>query len=274
VTTILPPVSVILNTQRRPHRLWHALSSVGMQTYPAVEVIVVNDGGPSVAEVVERYRAVYGRPISYVELTERRGLAAARNAGIAAAAHDLIALLDDDDRFRPLHLAQTVRALLASSEVALAYDTVELQLEAVTEDDGDPEIVATCCFGLHYDKAVFDQDDFIVPSSIVFSREAFEAVRRFDEALLITEDWDFFLRLRDYGRLLYVDGEIGVDYSLRLATAGNASSIFDAQRRAVLDLLSKRYGLPYLEPKTFRDVALDLGFTFTPVAQEKASVER
>jgi len=274
VTTSLPPVSVILNTQRRPRRLWHALSSVGEQTYPVVEVIVVNDGGPSVAEAVERYQRVYGRPIRYVELAERRGLATARNVGIAAAAYDLIALLDDDDRFRPMHLTQTVRALLASPGAVLAYDTVELQLEAVEEDDSDPEVIATCRFGLPYEKAIFDQDDFIVPSSIVFSRGAFEAVRHFDEALLITEDWDFFLRLRDHGRLLYVDGEIGVDYSLRLATGGNASSVFDAQRRSVLDLLSERYGLPHLEPKTFHDVALDLGFTFTPVAQEKTSAER
>src|SRR5262249_17334535 len=117
------------------------------------------------------------------------------------------------------------------------------------------------------------QDDFIVPSSIVFSRKAFEAAGRFDEALLITEDWDFFLRLRDRGHLLYVDGEIGVDYSLRLATGGNASRVFDAQRGAVLDLLSKRYGLPRLAPKTFHDVALDLGFTFTEVAREKACAE-
>jgi glycosyltransferase involved in cell wall biosynthesis len=264
---------VILNTQRRPHRLWYALASVGQQTHPMVETVVVNDGGPSVADVVERYRAVYGRPIHYVELPERCGLATARNAGVAAAAHNMIALLDDDDRFRPVHLMQTVHALLDSPGVVLAYDTVELQLETVTEDDGDPEVIATCRFGLPYDKALFDQDDFIVPSSIVFHREAFEAVGRFDEALLTTEDWDLFLRLRDCGHLLYVDGDIGVDYSLRLATGGNASSIFDVQRRAVLDLLSKRYGLPHLEPKTFRDVALDLGFTFTWVTRENASAK-
>jgi hypothetical protein len=79
--------------------------------------------------------------------------------------------------------------------------------------------------------------------------------------LRFCEDWDLLLRLRERGAFVYVPGEIGIEYSLRLAANDNTGSIFDANRRAALDYLSAQYGLPHLQPKNYLDVALGLGFT-------------
>lgn len=260
-----PMVSVIIPTVRRPHRLWRALESVGMQTYPHVEAVVVNDGGVSVEEVVARYQARYGRPIQYVSLPFNRGLPAARNAGIAAATGDVLALLDDDDRYLPNHLAHLVMAIGQNADAVLAYDDVLIQIEDGTEDEPDPRILATCRFGRPYEKAIFDLEDYVITSAIVFRREDFEAVGKFDETIPSCEDWDLLLRLRDRGELHYEGGEIGVVYSQRLKAADHLGSRFDAGRRAALDLLSARYDLPPLVPKTFLDVAVDLGCVPTPV---------
>jgi glycosyltransferase involved in cell wall biosynthesis len=77
-----------------------------MQTYPDIEIVVVNNGGSSVEDVVERYKHAFSQPIQLITLTEPVQLGAARNRGVAAAHGELIALLDDDDRYRPIHLEQ------------------------------------------------------------------------------------------------------------------------------------------------------------------------
>src|SRR5579885_2038283 len=261
-------VSVIIPTVRRRRRLWQALISVCRQTYSQVEVIVINDGGEPLEEIIGHFENMCSDcPIRYVPLPSNHGLAHARNIGISNASGSIIALLDDDDQFRPTHLSRLVHILQTQQpQTVLVYDDVLIQVESGTEDDPDPRIIATCKFGLPYDEKMFNQDDYIVPSSTVFWRHAFEAVGGFDENLPLCEDWDFLLRLRERGHLQYVGGEIGVEYSVRPTAGDNLGSTLNATRRAVLDALSARYGLPPLSPKTFLDVARDLCFSIAPMS--------
>lgn len=262
-----PLVSVIIPTVRRPQRLAQALASVGRQTYPAVEVVVVNDGGVSVGEVVADYRQQFGRAAQVVDLPMTGGISAARNVGARVAQGEYLALLDDDDRFRPDHLARLVAVARADPGVVVAYDTALIQIEEGAEEDA-PRISATCELGLPYDQARFDQDDYILTSALLMRASAFAAVGGFDETLPFCEDWDLLLKLRARGDLRFVPGAVGVEYSMRIAANDNSGSVFDARRRAALDLLTARYGLPYLAPKTFFDVARDLGCAVVPVLSE------
>ena len=261
-----PLISVIIPSVKRPHRLWQALESVAAQTYPHVEVIVINDAGLPVGDLVTRYRTTFARPAHYVDLAASRGAGGVRNTGIAIARGTLIALLDDDDRYRPEHLARLAAALQADPTAVLAYDDALISLQ--NGDAIDAPITATCRFGRPYDAAIFDQDDFIVTSTVLFWQREFLAVGGFDEALAFCEDWDLLLRLRQRGSLCYVPGEIGVDYSYRMGGSDNISRDFGEKRQAALVHLSARYGLPALVPKTFFDVARDLGFAVVPVGDE------
>jgi GT2 family glycosyltransferase len=258
-------VSVIIPTFQRPERLWSALESVAMQTYPAVEIVVVNNGGISVTNVVDRYKGSFPQPIQLITLPEPVPIAAARNRGIAAAHGELIALLDDDDRYRPMHLEQVINALQRTPEAALAYDDGLIMIEHTASVKDQPQIVATCRLGLPYEKERFEQDDHILVVSLVIRRAAFEAVGGFDETMAVCEDWDFLLKVRTQGTLLYVPGDIGSEYSMRILANDNISSTFDHQRYAALALLETRYHLPPLVPKTFYDVARDLGCEIIPV---------
>ncbi|HEU5437835.1 MAG TPA: glycosyltransferase family 2 protein [Ktedonobacterales bacterium] len=258
-----PTISVIIPTQRRPARLWRALASVAAQSYPAVEVVVVNDGGVPVEQIVARYRQECGRPIIYIALPEQRGVGGARNAGIAVASGTLLALLDDDDRYLPGHLARLAKSLADHPDASAAYDEALIQVEAGSAEEAEPRVVATCRFGLAYDEQRFRHDDYIVPGTLLLRREAFERAGRFDETLPALEDWDLLLRLRAFGGFHFTAG-IGLEYSQRVQAGDNASSVFDDRRRATLDTLSARYGLPHLEPKTFLDVARELGFALRP----------
>ena len=90
----LPPVSVVVCTHERPGMLADALQSLQRLDYPDYEVVVVDnaprtDGTRRVVESLDdpRFRIVT-EPVA--------GLSNARNAGLLATAHDLVAFTDDD----------------------------------------------------------------------------------------------------------------------------------------------------------------------------------
>jgi GT2 family glycosyltransferase len=89
-----PAVSVIIctYTQRRWEIMLAAVVSVGHQTHPALETIVVIDHNQ---ELLERAQATL-RDIRVIESDGERGLSAARNTGLSSAGGEIVAFLDDD----------------------------------------------------------------------------------------------------------------------------------------------------------------------------------
>jgi glycosyltransferase involved in cell wall biosynthesis len=89
-------VSIVIPTYNRRFSLARTLESIVSQDFPATEyeVIVVADGcTDSTEEYLQRFRPACGfRWLSQANL----GAAAAQNAGVAAAAGDLIIFVDDD----------------------------------------------------------------------------------------------------------------------------------------------------------------------------------
>jgi len=108
-------VSVIIPVYNGDRFIVEAVESVLQQTYPNVEIIVVDDGS------VDRSGAVlqlYGDRIRYV-YQMNQGVAAARNAGITIAQGELIAFLDQDDFFLPDKLTVQVDRLTADPALAM-----------------------------------------------------------------------------------------------------------------------------------------------------------
>src|SRR4029450_6964262 len=88
-----PLVSVVIPRYRQAHFLSEAIESVLGQTYPNVEVVVVDDGSPdNVGPVAGRYPgAVYVRQ-------QNAGVSAARNEGVERSSGEFAIFLDADDR--------------------------------------------------------------------------------------------------------------------------------------------------------------------------------
>ncbi len=110
---VFPQVSVIIPTYRRHREVVRAIRSALAQTRPPAEIVVVNDGpDPEKAALI----AALDEPrIRFHQAPRRANASATRNFGVRAATGDWIALLDDDDIWRPRKLEQQFAALAQQS---------------------------------------------------------------------------------------------------------------------------------------------------------------
>jgi glycosyltransferase involved in cell wall biosynthesis len=177
-----PLVSAVIPSYNYGHFVCEAVESALAQTYPNIEVVVVDDG--STDDTRERL-APYTDRIRYIHQTNS-GLSAARNTGIRHARGEWIALLDADDLWHPdkttLQLASAKRVgrvALIGSPPARAMPK-ELPLHPPLHRVGVSDFLLSSRMG---------------PSSALIRRDAFSVVGNFDETLRSVEDRDMWLRL-------------------------------------------------------------------------------
>jgi len=176
-----PLVSVVVPVRDGAAFLAEALASVAAQTYSPVETIVVDDGSSDGSpEVAAR------APGARLVRQDHAGVAAARNRGVREAAGELLAFLDQDDRFTPDKLRRQVAALLAAPELGFVLARQRLFLDGVTAPPAwvRPEWLAGPIPG-------------ILPGTLVVRRTVWESVGPFLEAEPIASDSDWFMRARD-----------------------------------------------------------------------------
>jgi glycosyltransferase involved in cell wall biosynthesis len=108
-------VSVVIPCFGQAHYLGEAIESVLGQSYPHLEVLVVDDASPdNVAAIASRYPGVRSMP------SEGRGASAARNLGLRYTNGDFLVFLDADDRLLPGAIESGLRALEEHPECACA----------------------------------------------------------------------------------------------------------------------------------------------------------
>jgi glycosyltransferase involved in cell wall biosynthesis len=112
-----PLVSIVINNYNYARYLRQAIDSALAQTYPSIEVVVVDDGSTDASPEIVRS---YGTRIKAV-LKENAGQGSAFNAGVTAARGELIALLDSDDLFLPDKIERCVRAASEYPSAQLIY---------------------------------------------------------------------------------------------------------------------------------------------------------
>ncbi len=185
-------VSVVIPTKDRAHFLAAALRSALAQERVDLEVLVVDDGSaagsldgvPGLDDPRVRRLAAHGR-----------GVAHARNVGIAAAAAPWVAFLDDDDFWAP----DKLRRQLATAERTRA-DFVYCGL-VVVDEAGLIVAVKPAADGADPASSLLEGNLVRSPSTVLVRTEALRAVGGFDEGLAVLADWDLWLRLADSCRL-------------------------------------------------------------------------
>jgi glycosyltransferase involved in cell wall biosynthesis len=236
-------LTVIVTTRDRPALLADALGSIACQTILPLEIRLVDTGNEPAC-----------LPSLSVPLVvrEARGLTAAeaRNLAAGESKGDVLAFLDDDDRWLPDHLLGLVTALAAPSN-RLAFRDCAVIKERITAEGRRQELERREIVR-DWDDALMRTDDFVPPSAWGLERSLLVELGGFDPGFRFSDDWDFLLRAR---RVTLPVRAPGITVEVRMREGGNASADFGPERLADLRRLQERHRLATLVPKTFWEVA-------------------
>jgi glycosyltransferase involved in cell wall biosynthesis len=208
--------------------------SVLGQTYKAIEVIIVDDGSTdSTGEILEAFQARDAR----VRLIrqENRGVAAARNAAIAAASGEFIAPIDADDLWHPKKIERQVRRFQeCPPDTGMVYCWwAWIDAEGRVLDRSPRWRMEG---SVHRDLA---QVNFTGPTSLpLYRRSSVEAAGGYDATLRAAgcqgcEDWDLALRIAERHPLAVVPAVL-VSYRRR---PDSMSADYDAMWRSYLHVM-------------------------------------
>ena len=191
-----PLVSVIVRSMGRAE-LHEALDSVAMQTYPAIEVVVVNAVGAQHPPLGERC----GRfPLRLIGSGDRLQRSAAGNYGLRYARGQYLILLDEDDWFLDSHIARLVAQLQQFPHARLAYAGVR---GVCRQADGSWQELRV--FNEPYSATRLLLQNYIPMHAALFERSLIEAGCRLDETLERYEDWDLWMQIAQHTPFLHLD---------------------------------------------------------------------
>jgi glycosyltransferase involved in cell wall biosynthesis len=226
-------VSVIVATNRSSPYLAEALRSVGDQTHPRIEVIIVDDGSPDAGFIPAAARLVPGARIIR---QGAEGVSVARNRGAEESIGDFLVFLDDDDRWHPTRLERQVASLARVEDAVLGYCRMRsIDENGATIAPGDQVEIADAL-------DVARRTTGIIMPNVMIRRRAFEAAGGFSPALRLAEDLDLVLTLSRMGRFAFTD-EILVDYRTHAAnTTRSYRPLYVAIDEVLRDHLARANG--------------------------------
>ncbi len=193
-----PSVSVVIPTYNRETTLKRAVGSVLAQTFPDLELLVIDDG--STDDTASLMRKIADPRVRYMPQDVNRGVAAARNVGLREVRGDFIAFLDSDDEWMPEKLERQLDLFERLPEkVGLVYAGVE----AVTEN-GNRTRQMPSDRGDVYRKLLLRNIITGGGSTAVIRRNVVATVGFFDESLPAIEDYEYWLRLSRFFKVDFV----------------------------------------------------------------------
>jgi glycosyltransferase involved in cell wall biosynthesis len=181
-----PLVSVIIPCFNQGKFLAEAIASVQKQTYPNIEIIVVDDGSTDSTREV----ATSCADVKYV-YQANGGLSAARNYGLAQSNGLFLVFLDADDILYHDAVACNVQYLLqnpAWAFVSGGHDKVDEWLNPLDDQDESGSVS-----GDHY-KALLRGNYIGMHAAVMYRCRVFDEFR-YDTSLKACEDYDLYFRV-------------------------------------------------------------------------------
>lgn len=192
-------VSVVIPTYNYAQFVSEAIDSVLAQTFPNVEIIVVDDGS---TDNTKEVLSGYGAKIKYI-FQKNKGVSAARNFGVRNSTGDLIAFLDADDTWFPDKIEKQIECFSVDAEVGYVHCSLE-------EYDVYKNIIGKYLDGANgwlADDLLLLRPVIVGPgSTLLLKRGVFDATGGFDERPIMraSEDWEFSYRLAKISKGAFV----------------------------------------------------------------------
>ncbi len=198
-------VSVVIPNYNYGRFLAAAIESVLAQTYPLIDITVVDDG--STDDSLE-ILAGFGDRVSVIKQANL-GVGAARNTGVKNSGGEFIAFLDSDDTWQHDKIEKQVSRFLADENVGLVscgmqeFDLDGNKLDVyLAEGEGDIRLLMLAFI-----------PQVVSGSAVAVRRSFFEKAGGFDERKEMhpSEDWEFYYRMAGTGGIAFVP-ELLVNY--------------------------------------------------------------
>ena len=188
-----PRVSILIRTVGRPASLREALASCAHQTYPNLEVVVIEDGPERSRAVVDEFRDRLD--IRYRATGKRTGRAHAGNVALAEATGEWLNFLDDDDVLFADHVEVLVDTVLREN-VAGAYACAWETHTTVAEREGGryEEVMHITRHKQRFDRITLWHHNFLPIQAVLFHRRLYERHGGFAEDMDQLEDWNLWTR--------------------------------------------------------------------------------
>src|SRR5215475_1650605 len=190
----LPPLTVVIPVYNGENFLGETVESVLQQDYPAVEVIVVNDGSKDRTSSIAHG---FGERVRVLD-RDNSGVSASRNAGIAAARTDWVALMDHDDLWEREHLGNLARAIAENPESDVCYSGGRELIPDPVSGEFRPGEVMPFPTNEQLPRMLMECCAFI-PSATALRRSTVLEAGGFDSRYVNLQDWELWLRLYHRG---------------------------------------------------------------------------
>lgn len=195
--------TIVIPAFNRPRRLRRAVDSVLEQTWFDFELVVVDDASTEDMSGVRDCVEQAGR--RWLRFEEKRGPAAARNAGVAAATDgEWIAFLDSDDTWLPEKLDRQLlwhrehpNIAISQCEEVWVRDGVRMKKPARLRQPESGRVFELCA-----------NRCCLSASCVLMSRELWNRFGGFDERFWVCEDYELWLRISLENEIGFVPGNL------------------------------------------------------------------
>jgi glycosyltransferase involved in cell wall biosynthesis len=190
-------VSIVIPTYNRRNFLPIAIQSMVNQTHKNIEILVVNDFGESVEDIVQSFNDPRIRLFNH---DCNKGLGASRNTALSHAIGDFWVLNDDDDFYYPEAIEFRLNTMVRFDADIVYTHTLMTMMDRMRNEKGQEYYQVT-------GKSLYWHSDFskdlllvqnISPCNCIMAKiSCLEKVRNplFREDLSTSEDWDAWVQL-------------------------------------------------------------------------------
>lgn len=244
-----PTISVIIPFYNGSRFIDEAVASVQAQTYPAAEIIIVDDGSrPEEAAHLRRHESA----CTVIHMHENCGVSMARNTGIAHASGDWIAFLDCDDLWTPNKLQVQVEYLRAHPECKALHTA----LRGISPEGKVAIFPKT---EVHAEDFLYNDWSPVLPSTFLVERAAFLACGLFNPMVRTTEDHECFLRFSRFYPIHVVNEPLVVKRTQEDGLSRNVESWVEGQNRTI-----RYYRRLYPSQEAYRQRLLEMHASILP----------
>jgi glycosyltransferase involved in cell wall biosynthesis len=189
-------VTAVVPYYRASRWIGEALASLRAQTYPNVEVLVVNDGSFA-AEDVAVYDAADLHDAAVIS-TPNRGQCAARNTGVRHAAGEHVVFLDADNVATPEWVERLVDVIARDPDLGYVSSWLRM-IDEQSQPIRDGQWSRYCPLG--NDHGVVERRNIAGDQAALVPRERFVGDGIwFAENMFLRGDWEYYRALRHAGR--------------------------------------------------------------------------